>query len=73
MMNRHEHVAWSKQRALQILDEGDLTGAYTSMVSDLSKHTETKGHIAIGIGMSLMLIHKLDTSEEMRKFIEGFN
>lgn len=72
-MNRHEHMAWCKQRALQILDEGDLTGAYASMVSDLTKHTETKNHLAIELGMQLMMNNHLATESDMRHFIEGFN
>jgi len=72
-ISRHKHVAWCKKRALEILDGGDLIGAYTSMVSDLKKHTETKDHIAIGLGMGLLMSKKLETSKSMRNFIEGFN
>lgn len=35
---RADHLAWCKQRALQYVDAGDLTGAYASMTSDLGKH-----------------------------------
>jgi len=72
-VNREEHLAWCKQRALEYVDRGDLKGAYTSMVSDLNKHLETEGHIAIELGIMLMLGGHLSTPSEMRKFIEGFN
>jgi len=52
---------------------GDIGGAYSSMVSDLRKHPETADHIAIGLGMQMMMIGKLRTAEEMRHFIDGFH
>ena len=72
-MDRAEHVAWCKKRALEYIDKGDLIQAYASMTSDLTQHEETKTHAAIGLGMSLLVIGKLSTSTEMRKFIEGFH
>lgn len=70
---RAEHLAWCKERALQYVDEGDLTNAYASMASDMGKHEETRDHPAIGLGMMLMVTGDLSTPDEMRKFIEGFN
>ena len=72
-MNRSEHMAWCKKRALEFIDQGDNPQAYASMTSDLGKHEETQGHAAIQLGMMLMLSGKLDSADEMRKFIEGFN
>ena len=72
-MTRSEHLDWCKQRALEYVDSGDLTSAYASMVSDLSKHDETAGHSAIEIGAILMLHNNLNTLDRMRRFIEGFN
>ncbi|MFY9457669.1 MAG: hypothetical protein WAP23_01945 [Candidatus Spechtbacterales bacterium] len=43
------------------------------MCSDLGKHPETAGHLAIELGMMLLMGGHLDSKEEMRKFIEGFN
>lgn len=43
---RAEHVAFSKRRALQYLDRGDIEGAMTSFISDLGDHPETAGHPA---------------------------
>ena len=72
-MNRQEHVAWCKERALVYLDSGDVSEVYASMASDLGKHDETADHPATMIGMQLMLIGKLSTAPEMREFILGFN
>ena len=73
METREQHLNWCKERALAILNTGDIAGAYASMASDLRKHPETEDHIAIGLGMSLMFGGHLNTTNEMRKFIEGFN
>jgi hypothetical protein len=72
-MNRQEHLAWCKQRALEYVDSGDLAQALTSMISDLNKHPETKGHVGIELGVGLSLVGALSTSSDMRRFIEGFN
>lgn len=73
MKTRAEHIAWCKQRALEYVDAGDLSQAFTSMTSDLGKHPETAGHSAINLGMGLMMGGHLSTESEMREFIEGFN
>ena len=72
-MNRQEHLDWCKKRAIEYVEIGDLSQAYTSITSDLNKHPETEGHSAIMLGMMLMMGGHLSTKEEMRKFIEGFN
>lgn len=72
-MNRTEHLDWCKKRALEYVDAGDVTQAYTSMVSDLSKHPETEDHAAIQLGMMMLISGHLSTSEKMREFINGFN
>lgn len=69
---REEHMAWCKQRALQYLDTNDLTGAWASMASDLTKHPDTANHPGLMIGMMLMMKQELSTPEKMRKFIEDF-
>jgi hypothetical protein len=73
MMTRKEHLAWAKQRALEYVENNDLTNAYASMVSDISKHTELEGHPAIMLGMMEMANSGLNTKDSMRHFIEGFN
>jgi len=72
-MTRTEHIRWCKDRALEYVDNGDLTNAYASMVSDLGKHDETMNHPAIELGMLLMMTGQLDRTLEMKKFINGFD
>mgnify|MGYP001612887587 CR=1 FL=1 len=69
---RDEHLAWCKQRALRLMEKGDLPEAFASMVRDLNKHPETKGHRGIHLGEGLLWEGHLSRAE-MRKFIEGFN
>jgi hypothetical protein len=73
IMTRAEHLAWCKERALEYCKRGELTNAMASMASDLRKHEETAKHPGIMLGMSLMIIGDLNTSEKMRRFIDGFN
>ncbi len=72
-MNRKEHMEWCKNRALEYVNQGDTSQAWASMVSDLGKHEETKGHMAIDLGMMLALGGSLSSPEKMRDFIQGFN
>ncbi len=72
-MSRSEHMEWCKKRALEYLDDGDVTNAWASMASDLSKHPETVNHPAIDLGSNLFLTGNLSDVESMRHFIEGFN
>lgn len=73
MSTAAEHIAWCKTRALEYVDEGDVSNAFASLVSDLGKHPETQGHAAIELGMMEMLIGSLTTPQQMRAFIEGCN
>lgn len=70
---REEHLKFCKRRALEYVDSGDLNGAFSSMASDLGKHSETANHIGIELGMRLLMIGDLNTSDKMRRFIEGFH
>jgi hypothetical protein len=72
-VTRQEHLDWSKQRALEYVDRGDLVQAFTSMGSDLSKHDELRNHPGIQIGLQFLMIRGLSTRYEMRRFIEGFH
>ncbi len=72
-MNRKEHLDWCKERALEYISDGDHDQAWPSMMSDLSKHKETRDHSAIELGMMLLLGGHLSTPEEIKKFILGLN
>ena len=70
---RAEHLAWCKARALDLVEAGDLTQAFASMVSDLGKHMATVGHIGIALGSQLLYAGQLDSPSKMRHWIDGFN
>jgi hypothetical protein len=72
-MKRHEHIRWSKDRALEYLKNNDIQGAFTSMISDIVKHPETSYHIETNkLGVILLMNGSLDTVDEMRKWINGY-
>ena len=72
-MTRTEHLDWCKKRALEYVDQGNVSSAWASMVSDLRKHPETADHIAIGLGMRMLMGGMLSSPAKMRDFIVGFN
>jgi hypothetical protein len=72
-MTRTEHLQWCKDRAIEYVDMGDPNQALASMASDLGKHPETANHSAIKSGMQMLFAGLLSDSNEMRKFILGFN
>lgn len=73
MMTRAEHLEWAKRRALEYLDDGDLTNALASMLSDLGKHPELENHSGKMLGMMSVMAGTMRTPEEYREWIEGFN
>ena len=72
-MNRADHLAWAKGRAMAYVGIGDLNGALASMQSDMRKHTELVDHPGLQLGMMLALTANLSTAKDMRDWIEGFN
>jgi len=74
---RTEHLAWCKERAhaeLKATNEAEgVKNAWASMASDMTKHPETETHIAIGLGMVMVMSGQLSTKDEMANFIDGFN
>lgn len=72
-MSREDHLNWSKDRALEYADRGDVANAMASLGSDLNKHPETKNHAGMELMMMLAMNGHLDAPGELRKFIEGFN
>ena len=71
-MTRQEHLQWCKKRALEYLDQYKIMEAITSMLSDLSKHEETReiGEKLGPLGTMCVMNHDLPGA---RRFIEGFN
>jgi hypothetical protein len=68
-MNRAQHLAWCKTRALEYVEAGNIQEAIASMLSDLSKHPETQKSADLGFMLSL----SVRTERDARKFVEGFN
>ena len=74
METRAEHLQWCKDSANEILDtEGDVAQAYASFVSDMRKHDDTKDHSAIELGVMMLFGGQLQSVDQMKSFIEGFN
>jgi len=72
-MDADEHLEWAKKRALEYLDRLDPQQAFTSMMSDLSKHPELKNHAGMQIGVGFMMLPGwINNSEEVRRWIVGF-
>ena len=74
MKTRAEHLKWCKDRAMEYVQRGDYNQAVTSMLSDLSKHPETKassGGILAQIGMMELMTGP--NKEKITKYIQGFN
>lgn len=72
-MTRKQHLEWAKQRALEYCDQGQTLDAFKSFMSDMSKHDETRNHIALKLMTELMANGNLNTPEKMREQIAGFN
>lgn len=73
MMNRQEHLDWCKNRALEYVEMNDRDNAFASMLSDMGKHDETTGHLGLELGMTMKLGGLLDSNQQMRDWIIGFN
>ena len=74
MITRDEHLELCKKRALEYLDRGDPTEAFTSMLSDLRKHPELENHAGIRIGVGFMMLPGWITNPvEVRRWIVGFH
>jgi hypothetical protein len=70
MRSREEHLEWCKKRALEYLP--NVKEALTSMMSDITKHPETKNHPGNRMCIGLMMAGSLQTPDEARRFIEGY-
>lgn len=71
-MNRQEHVAWAKNRALEYVDRGDLQSAVASMITDMQKGPEPHSPIALQLGV-LELTMPGCGADRIRHWIEGFS
>jgi hypothetical protein len=72
-MNRAEHLAWCKRRALEYIDRGQINEGLTSMMSDMGKHPETRAPMLDQLTVGLMMAGALSTPDQARKHINGYN
>lgn len=74
-MTYAEHLRWCKDRAMEYVEQGDLSGAVASMGSDITKHEEglrsdSPTYLTL---MALGMLHVATYNErEVRRWIEGF-
>jgi hypothetical protein len=67
-------MQWCKDRAIQLLNSGDINGAFNSMMSDVMKHPETEHHASTNqLGTMLLMAGCLSLPAQMRDWILGYN
>ena len=71
--SRKEHLQWCKDRAMEYLEKGNYAEAYTSFISDTSKHSETRNHPALELGTKMFFGGMLSSYGKLKYWIEGFN
>jgi hypothetical protein len=70
-----EHLAWCVERAMEYADQGDMTNAWASFLSDCNKHPDT-AHISSHLLTGMEMVRQVQTgasAREFRQFIEGWN
>ena len=72
MTTRAEHLAWTKERALEYVAKGDLAQAHASLCSDLRKHPDTMGAWDVASGEIGLFELVNGTPATFRRFVEGF-
>jgi hypothetical protein len=73
MITQDEHIEWCKKRALEYLDRGEVSQAFTSMLSDVRKHPDCENHPGLLMGAGFMLLPGwIDNPVEVRRWIVGF-
>lgn len=68
---REEHLAWSKRRALEHVDFGELREALDRFEADLLSHPDTARNRAPDAAARLLAQGRLKTPGEVRSFIES--
>lgn len=70
---RADHLRSCKQRALEFVARGDVTGAFECLATDFQRHPETSSHDALEFGMKLMMSGFLRDPDRMRAFITSLS
>jgi hypothetical protein len=72
-MNRAQHMAWAKQRALEAMENGTPQMALDSLISDMTKHPETDNPFRLQFAQEEgARVLQTESAQLMRAFIEGF-
>lgn len=75
-MTREEHMQWCKDRAMDYVKRGDLVNAVASMMSDLSKHDDTRSSVNGVLGqLGLLAAQQAQSGDRaaVERYILGFN
>lgn len=74
-VTRAEHLQWSKERALEYLEKGDLANGLASFMSDLGKHDEMAPLCEIARRLLPLAMSHVAHGDyrQLRIWIEGFN
>lgn len=70
--SRGEHLAWCRERAIQVLETGNCAGAVASMVSDLREAETPLYDEAVLLPLLAEGIVFRRTPAAIRRWIEGF-
>lgn len=74
-MDRQAHLIWAKKRALEYTQQRDYVQAFSSLLSDLSKHEDLRDahQLCRDMGGRLLMGGHLNSTQKMTEWIEGFN
>jgi hypothetical protein len=68
-----KYLEQAKARALAYLDRNDPAQAFTSMLSDMSKHPHFENHVGNRMGVGMMMLSGWITNpSEVRRWIVGY-
>lgn len=72
-ITREDYLRSCKERALEFVARGDVTGAFECLATDFQKHPATASHDALDFGMKLMMSGFLRDPDRMRAFISALS
>lgn len=72
MSTAKEHLDWCVERAMQYADQGDMTNAWASFLSDVDKHPGTEYIRYHELAAMAMLSGIYHSPKEFRDFISGW-
>lgn len=70
---RQLHIKWCKEKAIKTIKAGDPQRALISFQHNMKTKLETSVHLALFLIPQLSREGKLNTTQQIQEFIEGFN